>query len=53
MLNSVRTVQKKDPLQKQIIYSIFSLVFGVCLGSFSKALDTAGFNELESVKKSL
>ena len=53
MLDSIRTVQKKDPIQKQIIYSILNFVFGVCLGIFSKALDTTGFNELPRIMQIL
>jgi len=53
MLEKVRSVEKSIPVRQKVIWSVVIFVFGVCMGIFSKMLDTAGFNELPQIMQFL
>lgn len=53
MLEKVRSVEKSISVRQKVIWSVVIFVFGVCMGLFSKMLDTAGFNELPQIMQFL
>jgi len=53
MLEKVRSVEKSISVRQKVIWSAVIFVFGICMGLFSKMLDTAGFNELPQIMQFL
>ena len=53
MLEKIRTVEKNSSVQRKAIWSAAIFVFGICMGVFSKMLDTAAFNELPQIMQTL